>query len=132
MSNYMKEVAQVLGVELGEEFRIQGIRPSVLFKISERGLVSHRLGSDDWATDSIMLVRLLTGDFAEIIKLPWKPKKNEEYFIPDITMMCNYSIRVWNDEVNDEHLYQKGIVFKTAEEAIEISKKMLQEVKANG
>lgn len=132
MSNYMKEVAQVLGVELGEEFRIKGIRPSVLFKISERGLVSHRLGSDDWATDELMLVRLLTGDFAEIIKLPWKPEKDEDYFIPDITRMCNYSIRVWNDEANDEHLYQKGIVFKTAEEAIEISKKILQEVKANG
>lgn len=132
MKNCMKDMAKMLGVEIGEEFRIKGIRPSVLFKISERGLVSHRLGSDDWATDELMLVRLLTGDFAEIIKLPWKPEKDEDYFIPDITRMCNYSIRVWNDEVNDEHLYQKGIVFKTAEEAIEISKKMLQEVKANG
>ena len=127
MTNYMKEVAQVLGVELGEEFRITGIRPTVLFKISERGLVSHRLGSDDWGTESLMLVRLLTGDFAEIIKLPWKPQIREKYYVPRIAIRPDdrYYWYHWQNSDADVKRYDMGIVCKTKEEAVALTKKML-------
>lgn len=130
MSNYMKEVAQVLGVELGEEFRIKGIRPSVLFKISEGGLVSHRLGSDDWATDELMLGILLTSDFAEIVKLPWKPQIREKYYVPRIAIRPDdrYYWYHWQNSDADIKRYDMGIVCKTKEEAVALTKKMLMVV----
>lgn len=130
MANCMKEVAQVLGVELGEEFRIKGIRSSVLFKISERGLVSHCLGSNDWATDELMLVRLLIGDFAEIVKLPRKPQIREKYYVPRIAIRPDdrYYWYHWQNSDADIKRYDMGIVCKTKEEAVALTKKMLMVV----
>lgn len=113
---------------MGEEFRIKGIRAEVLYKISEKGLVKHHLGSDNWETESLMLVRLLTGDFAEIIKLPWKPKYDEDYYIPSVGNALSYNHFYWKGDKLDNRYYNLGIVCKTKEEAVAMVKKMLAAV----
>ena len=132
MANCMKNIAEGLGVGLNEVFCID--TNSDYYRITEDGLEIDVSDDSlecihDWrpAPDQTLLL-LIWGEI-EITKLRWKPEKDEDYFIPDITRMCNYSIRVWNDKVNDEHLYQKGIVFKTAEEAIALAQRMMEVVK---
>ena len=68
--NHMNEVAQMLGVELGEEFEIGGeyVTP---FHLTERGLCN--------CCDRLVpfvLHNLITGNY-EIVKKPWIPKDRE-------------------------------------------------------
>ena len=64
--NKMNEVAQLLGLELEEEFRIEGFPHK--YTLSENGLVSW---SDYWQlwVQSDILGRLLTGKY-QLVKLP--------------------------------------------------------------
>lgn len=64
--NYMKEVAQMLGVELGEEFRIDCARAE--YRITERGLEFFSKVNDAWLLDCLTLNNLLCGEY-EIAKL---------------------------------------------------------------
>lgn len=68
----MKEVAKLLGVELEEEFRIEGC--SYKYKLSKEGLSFWGVSSQEWILSSI-IGKLLTGE-SKIIKLP-KPILNE-------------------------------------------------------
>lgn len=69
--NYMKEVAKLLGVELGEEFKIDGDGlpwKSFKYKLDEEGLIFWEEGCQKWL-GAEMLSTLLTGK-AKIVKLP--------------------------------------------------------------
>ena len=72
MENKMAEVAKLLGVELEEEFRIEGC--SYKYKLSKEGLSFWAVSSQEWILSSI-IGKLLTGE-SKIIKLP-KPILNE-------------------------------------------------------
>lgn len=65
--NYMKEVAQMLGVELGEEFKIK--HDHFKYKITEKGLERFDSYDNRWYLVAPTLVELLLGD-SKIIKLP--------------------------------------------------------------
>ena len=77
MANKMKEVAKLLGVELEEEFIIEGYR--LKYKLSNNGLMFWSYTSQDWVLSSL-IGKLLTGD-AEIVKLPKQilDKEEKEY-----------------------------------------------------
>ena len=77
MANKMKEVAKLLGVELEEEFRIEGF--SITYKLSEKGLMGRAVNLQQWYI-STRVGELLTVE-KKIIKLP-KPildDKEKEY-----------------------------------------------------
>ena len=77
MENKMEELAKLLGVELEEEFRIEGC--SYTYKLSKEGLSFWAFNSQEWILSSI-IGKLLTGE-RKIIKIP-KPilnKKEKEY-----------------------------------------------------
>ena len=111
--NYMKEVAEMLGVEIGEEFDIilpENI-PSVYnpFKIGERGLVGK---NGNLAND--YLLTLLNG-ISEIKKIPWKPKYGEWFWIVKSTGRV---ISIKNlGAASDAGLIKFGNCFKTEKEA---------------
>ena len=67
-----------------------------------------------------------------IVKLPWKPKMDEKYYIPSIFDWDFYKYNFWLNDEHDEKFYKRGLVFKTKEEAIEMSKKMLAMAKERG
>ena len=77
MANKMKEVAKLLGVELEEEFRIEGF--SITYKLSEKGLMRWEDNSQKWYI-SYRIGELLTGE-KKIIKLPKAilDEKEKEY-----------------------------------------------------
>ena len=136
MTNYMAEVAKLLGVELEEEFRITGFPENCRHKLDKGGLWHYNEERDWWDDDSYALTRLLGGN-ARVIKLPWKPKIDEQYYIPCIVAQpkCRFSVYYWNNNDYDNECYRMGLICKTSEEAIALTEKMLavaKEEKANG
>ena len=69
----MKEVAQMLGVELDEEFYIKGNDNK--FKITNRGMCYSFTSTDMWAPVSWVICDILNGKL-EIVKKP-KPILDE-------------------------------------------------------
>ena len=69
--NHKKEVAKMLGVELGEEFEIKGAESDNPFKLCNTGLFNR----EEFRSPG-MLNELLNGNY-EIVKKPWVPKDGE-------------------------------------------------------
>ena len=128
MTSHMKEVAKLLGVELGEVFFIKEY-PSdskIYLKFTENGL-EQSLDKDSWtkATRRVW-ERIITGAL-KINKLPWKPREGEKYYVPRIAVQPEdrHFYYYWdNDDINIKH-YHMGLVCKTPEEAIALTEKML-------
>lgn len=131
MVNHIAEVAQMLGVEIGETFKVTDDTYGA-YQLYHRFTESNGIEiSDDGVTweraKAVVLKSLLMGD-ARIVKLPWKPKMEEKYYVPNIfdwNSWNSYDYYLWLDDKRDEEFYKRGLVFKTKEEAIEMSKKML-------
>ena len=126
MSNYMKDVAKLLGLELREEFRIEKCQG--LFRFTEDGLQQLLSGdrSTTWAlAEPSILKNLLTGKEA-IVKFPWTPARMEIYYVPCVSEVCRCDCFTWFDDCNDHFRFRHGLVFKTAEEATVLTKKMLK------
>ena len=116
MSNYMEKVAEMLGVKLGERFKING----KVFWLDKDGMRNDKGGRYAGILNS-----LLTGEYT-IEKLPWKPKNGDDYFVS--TMGCSASINSWRGDYFDYAFYYTGNCFRTREEALthapEITEKM--------
>lgn len=119
--NLIPEIAKMLGVEIGEEFKIKG-REGAIYKFIVDGL----LVSDDdaekvYTTAHMPLVGLVRGDI-EIVKLPWKPKAGEQYysfggrFFGDPTVWIVIDV-IWQGLAYDVAMFDKGWVYKSKEEA---------------
>ncbi len=121
MSNIMIDVAALLGVELGESCkkRTNGKVMHCNFVHHEDGLSCILEGEEEnrryWLED------LLTGK-AEIVKLPWRPKKGELYYrwkCSDITGGQRWQIigSEWDEDTYDIANLAMGNCFRTREEA---------------
>lgn len=62
MENKMKEVAKLLGLELGDEFTIEGVNYSYRFKLTANGLMSSWRNSSKWNMSGL-LEDFLTGHY---------------------------------------------------------------------
>lgn len=112
--NYMEKVAEMLGIEIGEKFKIRfesGIVPDALYMFTDNGIYMSNavFKSED------LLWRLLTGRI-EIVKLPWKPENGEiVWYICydgslDFQHFCNQSVKLLM-------LYKLGKLYRTKAEA---------------
>ena len=117
--NLIPEIAKMLGVELGEEFKID-IRGDDIFQITESGVWMRKgIDKEEYVEKPFEFVMLCNGD-AEIIKLPWKPKKGERYWAFNTFFGSNkWSVTsfVWGDEVFDNAVFKVGWVYRTKAEA---------------
>lgn len=115
--NLIPEIAQMLGVELGEEFKIDTSGDDI-FQITESG-VWMRKGIDkgEWVEKPFEFVMLCNGD-AEIIRLPWKPKMYEEYWtFGKLGKQWTVGTLSWKELPYEILLLGKGWVYRTKEEA---------------
>lgn len=130
--NKMEDVAKLLGLELGQSFKIvddtYGIRQSYYRLTEENGC---EISSDNtsWATVSAEVLKWLIMGDVKISKLPWKPAIGVEYYVPSITLAKKYDIRKWYNIEDNERHYNLGIVCKTRYEAIKLANKMLAVLK---
>ena len=111
--NLIPEICKMLGVELGEEFKIEGDNRTYWFDLD--GLHSGEYVAED--EDDAMLHDLLCGE-VEIVKLPWKPKKGDAYYTFEV-FRGKWVVRSvwWTGEPCNYALLDKGWVFRTKEEA---------------
>lgn len=115
--NLIPDIAKMLGVELGEEFKIKG-REGAIYKFVVDGL----LVSDDdaekvYTTVHMPLVGLVRGDI-EIVKLPWKPKKGDVYSTFG-RLGDKWVVRSlwWGGFPEEYALLDKGWVYRSEKEA---------------
>ena len=116
MANHMKEVAKMLGVELGEEFEVDFQAPNyAVLKLMPYGLdvvKSNVSGPYPWGAN--LLTSLLSGTLAIKRKL-WKPSYGEHYY--SIGPGGVLEPGVWNNDFIDRMLYKLGNFYRTQQEA---------------
>ena len=129
MINRMEEVAKMFGLELEEHFHITiKSHENTVYKFTKDGVAFYDNKLKTWYESVGLLAGILTGE-TEVVKLPWKPKMDEKYYIPSIFDWDFYKYNFWLNDECDEKYYKRGLVFKTKEEAIDMAKKMLAVVK---
>ena len=122
--NLIPEICKMLGVELGEEFKVKDKQNNCvsteIYKFSEDSLLYRYQDQDGYYTAlSPTLYRLFRGDY-EVIKLPWKPKEGEKYWgfwyssLNDAWVLCLYT---WGNNPADFAFYKAGWAFHTKKEA---------------
>ena len=83
MANLIPEICKMLGVELGEEFKVRSIfggsPNNKIYHFGTKELFYTHEKNQNKIKDEYTLTELINGD-CEIIKLPWKPKKGETYY----------------------------------------------------
>jgi hypothetical protein len=116
--NLIPEIAQMLGVELGEVFTLKGYEHDE-YRISEKyGLAHrHRTFREEWQTAETMFRNLIYGS-AEIVKLPWKPTMYEEYWtFGKLGKKWIVGTLSWKELPYEILLFDKGWVYRTRAEA---------------
>lgn len=118
--NLIPEIAKMLGVELGEEFKIKGHKGlTYKFDNNELMFTYDKKSSNVSTTAHATFLALLRGE-TEIIKLPWKPKNGDVYYTfvrTRIDCTCTLTSYKWDGCVADIALLKAGWVFRTRQEA---------------
>lgn len=117
--NYMKQVAEMFGVELGEEFEIKFKSPSACKATAVFTEDKFRIiNIDAYITipywEYAILHSLLIGD-CTIERKPWKPKNKEKYYSVIDDGAIDESI--WFNDCFDIIFYKFGNCYSTREEA---------------
>mgnify|MGYP006954658775 FL=1 len=120
MANLIPEIAKMLGVELGEEFKVKG-DDALTYRFDSDGLkLTHNSGIElAPISANVVFVDLVNGK-DEIVKLPWKPKEEEHYYT--FTSTYKYTkwkigLNCWHTEPQNLALLKAGWVFRTRQEA---------------
>lgn len=117
--NLIPEIAQMLGVEIGEEFEIKG-RKGLTYKfiIDELIVCNDNNTETAYISANMTLVSLIRGN-SEIIKLPWKPKKGELYYSFGFRNCPKWGVsqQNWGNHPCDYALLDKGWIYRTRAEA---------------
>lgn len=122
--NYMVDIAEMLGIELGEKFILlspNGDNPKGEYVITSNGLKRTESGLYD-CTDTLMC--MLLGCYE--IKKPWKPKEGDTYHFPNIWFGIPLTEEdEWEGDTRDRKRYEANMVCKTTDEALKKAEKML-------
>lgn len=118
--NLIPEIAKMLGVELGEEFKVKG-DDALTYRFDSDGLkLTHNSGIELVPISAnVVFVDLVNGK-DEIVKLPWKPKEEEHYYT--FTSTYKYTkwkigLNCWHTEPQNLAFLKAGWVFRTRQEA---------------
>lgn len=116
MKNYMKEIAEILGVELGETFKVT--YDTCSYKLMEDGMYT-----DAGNKCPAILFKILLGEI-DIIKLPFIPEMYEQYYyvLPDGTTTKSH----YSKNIVDYGNTLMHNCFKTSEEAFNHKDSMLK------
>lgn len=130
---YYKQFAEMLGLELGQEFNItsaDGERKSPsLYKIMEGGIFSRGTKDADgsWGLEqSHVIASLLIGALKAVPK-PWKPKYGEQYWSYSLKInrtCCN----MFGEFIEDYAMWKSGNCFRTEEEAKTKGKEIMEKL----
>lgn len=118
--NLIPEIAKMLGVEIGEEFKVKG-DDETTYSFTDDGLkLTYNGGIGIVEISSDVAFASLVNGTDEIVKLPWKPKEGEKYWgfwyssLNDAWIVLLYT---WGNNPADFAFYKAGWVYRTKEEA---------------
>lgn len=128
--NYYKQIAEMLGVEIGEEFRLKENKTKDIFRprykiTQEEGLMYSVNGNE--FDRSVSLMSIINGSFS-VVKLPWKPKATDYYYYYSINREATIG-RTWRGEAMDFMAWKLGNCFRTKEEARTKGKEIMEAIK---
>lgn len=115
--NLIPEIAHMLGVEIGEEFKAKG--REYIFHFVDNGLIAYRTDGSALPYENCLahFLWLINGE-EEIVKLPWKPKKGEDYYtFSGSDDIWRVSQQHWTCHPFDLAVLVKGWAYHTREEA---------------
>lgn len=124
--NYYKKVAEMLNLEMYERFKLKssdGIDCyGGTYYFSEDGLkcLNSPL-NNNWVLASILFGK------AEIVKLPWKPRKGRNYWYYNAQTENPYK-KEWNGGYYDLLRWKAGNCFRTREEASIEGKENIEQI----
>lgn len=116
MANLIPQIAEMLGVTLGEEFKVvykTGFE--IICNFTMAGVFVHK--GDSGRYEKELLADIICGR-AEIVKVPWKPKKGDIYYSFNLVYgTCVVCQHVLTGSPFDYALLDKGWVYRTRKEA---------------
>ena len=113
--NCMAAVAKMLGVELGEEFIIENKDRKETVVLAMDGFHVIQPNNVVGPDHGKLLSKVLQGLY-EVKKIPWKPKKDERYYIPSVSSQCVQKY-FWHEYTLDFAMKALGMIYRTKEEA---------------
>ena len=129
---YWKQFAEMLGLELGQEFRLvkhDGTKvDNDLYKIREDGLFYKKRKDGVWLSEPSTTLSSLLQGLCKVVPNPWKPKYGEQYW--------SYSVKrsqaccgMFGEYVKDYACWKLGNCCKTSEEAQSKGKEIMEQIK---
>ena len=113
--NYYKQIAEMLGLELEQEFVITDLdgkrKDTITYKFTEDGLFSKVNNLS--AKVTLILDLLLTGNCKAVPK-PWKPKYGEQYWSYSTKINGTCCNTFW-EFTKDYAMWKSGNCFRTEE-----------------
>lgn len=117
--NLIPQIAQMLGVEPGEKFKIKGEDELMTYRFNSDGLqVTYDDGIEiPYISTNLALVALVKGE-EEIIKLSWRPDYRQMYWTFGLKDGIWVVVpREWEDYPAEYLLFKAGWVYRTRAEA---------------
>lgn len=116
--NLIPQIAQMLGVELGEAFKVKGDDETTYIFTDDGLKLTYDGGIGIVEISSDVAFAALVNGKDEIVKLPWKPKKGEDYYtFGGSDGSWRVSQQHWTCHPFDLALFEKGWVYRTRAEA---------------
>lgn len=107
MANYMEQVANMLGVEIGEEFELGN---GYIYQFTEEGIICPEYSDDEG--DYAEILRCLLRGSSTIIHKPWKPKVDDKFW--HIEPDGSYCEDIWgSDDGYCLNYYKLGNCYRT-------------------
>lgn len=120
MGNKMTELAKLFDLELNEEFNIEGYSSN--YRFTEKGLEYLSDFKNQWYTTSGKVLENLLLGVEKIIRKPFRPKDNENYYYVVWFFDSNWELTVKNTYFTCGSAYDNlnrdsGNCFRTYEDA---------------
>lgn len=127
--NYYKKIAEMLGVELGEEFSLKNNKTNELnecrYKITQEEGIMYSIDREKWVRSAV-LMSIINGSYS-VVKLPWKPKNDEKFWYYSETIN-QATYHKWSFGNYDLCLWKLGNCFRTEEEAEAKGKEIVEQI----
>lgn len=120
--NLIPKIAEMLGVEIGEEFDLcngmdSSIRMCRIYKFSDSCLMcADEDDKDCFGVASDKTLRCIINGSLKVIKLPFEPKKGDKYFIISVVDKTVFPF-IWDGTTTDYCYKACGNCFRTEKEA---------------
>lgn len=119
--NLIPEIAKLLGVELGEEFKVKGDDITTYIFTDDGLKLTYDGGIGIVEISSDVAFAALVKGTDEIVKLPWKPKEGQtvySFYSVGLDGVLKVVDFIWvNDIITFQALVKAGWVYKTRAEA---------------